>query len=347
MATLTLVNAAAGRRLAAKAVDLLPALLVGLGVFLVGGGLSGAGLAYADPGAYLALNAVGQLVVLGYWVWLWGWEATSGKTPGNLLLGLRTTGMDGLRAGWGRIFLRNLVIGLVSMVPVIGFVLVMVSNLWDRDGRRRGWHDLAAGTLVFDVRAGRNPLATGGVDGPASFAPPVQEQQAPLQPVASPLAGRVISAVPGFGTGPERPMAAAAAPERPGTAVSEHPDDEPGVTRVTGRDRPLGVRIVFDDGKDAVVRSEALIGRNPAGHDGEMIDQLIGVADEGRSVSKTHLHLRVEAGQLWVTDRQSTNGTFVLAADGTRTQLSGGQPSRVPAGCTVAFGDRSFRVDGP
>ncbi|MGV4403373.1 FHA domain-containing protein, partial [Pandoraea pneumonica] len=61
-------------------------------------------------------------------------------------------------------------------------------------------------------------------------------------------------------------------------------------------------------------------------------------------VSKTHVLLRLEAGTVWVTDRNSTNGTAVTGADGIRRQLVPGQPVAAAPGATVEFGDRSFTI---
>ena len=47
----------------------------------------------------LILTGIASVLSLGYGIWLWLWEAKSGKTPGNLMVGLRTTNMDGEPAG--------------------------------------------------------------------------------------------------------------------------------------------------------------------------------------------------------------------------------------------------------
>ena len=102
------------------------------------------------------------------------------------------------------------------------------------------------------------------------------------------------------------------------------------------------LRIRLDDGRDIELDRTVLIGRNPAGHAGEDSAQLIPVADPGRSISKTHLHLLAGNGGVWVTDRDSTNGSSVTTPDGIRTALAAGEPTHVRPGSTVHFGDRSF-----
>ena len=132
------------------------------------GSASAAGSAVGGLFLWLGLAS---LLSLRTAVWLWGWEATTGKTPGSLVLGLRTANEDGHAAGWGAIFLRGLIIAVGGLVLAVGAVVVVVSNLWDRNHKRQGWHDKVAKTLVLDVAQGRDPLTTGGLYGPAAFAP--------------------------------------------------------------------------------------------------------------------------------------------------------------------------------
>ncbi len=47
---------------------------------------------------------------------------------------------------------------------------------------------------------------------------------------------------------------------------------------------------------------------------------------------------------MWVTDRNSTNGSAVTTPDGIQTALQAGQPAYVRPGSTVHFGDRTFHL---
>lgn len=116
------------------------------------------------------------------------------------------------------------------------------------------------------------------------------------------------------------------------------------MTRVARRRRADGVRIRFDDGASAVITGTALLGRNPSPKPQETADQLLDFADMGRSVSKTHLHLQADPNGIWVTDRNSTNGSAVVTPEGLREELEPARPVLAPAGSTVFFGDRSFTV---
>lgn len=95
-------------------------------------------------GLVFLLTIVLQFVYFGYfWV-------RSGQTPGMRPFGLYVVrDSDGGNISWGQAILR--VIGMwVAAIPVyLGFIWIFI------DPRRRGWHDLIAGTVVIE----RAPLA--------------------------------------------------------------------------------------------------------------------------------------------------------------------------------------------
>lgn len=452
-AATALVPGGAGRRLSAWLLDaVVPSILVGIA--------TGVGIALIDVRRVGSQNVVdftwlgillgiASVLSLGWVVFQWLWEAKKGKTLGNVLLGLRTTNMDGHPAGPLAIFLRLLIVSVSSIVPTIGPLLVVLSNAWDGNGKRQGWHDKVAHTLVFNVRTGRDPLETGGIAERAAFTP---AQVQAISPVAAPMVrpgqGNAGQGTPGAGASfapaaptdtqdfvpratptvsaaaptpadtvgrgsrrrkkapaadpfapapiqfhgqpgqpapqfpgqqgtppgqpyggtfaPPSPVPAApgqaqpaesgpitsvpgitAPPPRntPEVATAAQAEDDAGETRV----RPVAsstptFRLTFDDGRQEDVSALALIGRNPAGYDGEMISRLISVHDTSRSVSKTHLHLRVGSEGLWVTDRNSTNGSAISSPSGATARLTGGTPALAEVGSRVHFGDRSFVV---
>jgi uncharacterized RDD family membrane protein YckC len=424
--TLNLVNAVAGKRLAAWLIDQIVPALVMILVFSATfpAVLSSAGAAQQEAlGTYALAMLVSSVVSLAYAVWLWGWQASAGKTPGNLVLGLRVTSEEGTPAGWGAIFLRSVMIWVSGLVPVVGPVLMLLSNLWDGNHQRQGWHDKVARTLVVDVKNGRNPLTTGGLFGPSTFAPGTLQPGEPGHPdtgVSVPPASRWPAFDPAVATGPitavpgstgegarhsadgrhrpsqppsepgpgqlpaapapaaqpvpaVRSAASAPAPAAPaagaaaasmsgsgqsssgyhesqvvlvgGAADTGDADQEMGSTRLRSQVAgPVAVTLRFDDGQHHGLGGSALVGRNPAPSAGESVDQLIPFADMGRSVSKTHLHLTVDSTGVWVTDRNSTNGSGVTPRGGERQPLEPGQPVLAPVGATVHFGDRAFTV---
>jgi uncharacterized RDD family membrane protein YckC len=86
------------------------------------------------------------LAGMAYFTWFHG---TIGRTPGKMLLGLRVIQASGEPMGFGIAFLRW-VGTIVSAIPFwLGFIWIAF------DGKKQGWHDKIATTLV--VRAGRKP----------------------------------------------------------------------------------------------------------------------------------------------------------------------------------------------
>lgn len=438
---LELVPAAAGKRLGAAVIDWLPGVAVLVVTFAIGfAGItrtrSGGFIVY-DTSSLVLFGGIGLGLTLAYLFVVLGLEARTGKTPGNLAMGIRSADQDGYAPGAGAVFLRGLITGagillaLLAAVLVVVFkwfdaalfilgplllvgavwaVLVVVSNRWDKNGGLRGWNDTAAKTLVFDVKAGRDPITTGGIQGPYSFAPldlpPVQQVLSPVagaqprhpaapeaspsptpaaQPpapygappaaavpqAAAPHSGVPMASVP-LASGPQASAPPAPAPSAttpsqtmpytspasfappapashgvpPGHRVVPHVDDDVERTQVrpgTGGPAPVAVlRIRLDDGRDFQLDRSVLVGRNPVGQAGEQHAQLLAVDDPGRSISKTHLHLLTDGAGIWVTDRQSTNGSAVTTPDGLRTPLVPGVPTFVTPGSSVHFGDRTF-----
>ncbi|MGW9413327.1 RDD family protein [Arthrobacter cupressi] len=270
------------------------------------------------------------------------------------------------------------ILGPLFVLSVAWAVLVVVSNAWDKQGKLRGWHDKASKGLVFDVSAGRNPVKSGGIAGEYNFAPmdlpPVQQVASPVampaarnpvqqpgQPLQIPQPGGPVGGAPHAAPMPLHPTAphnpnqwqppvaappwtARAGEPAPGSA---HPDDDvertqlrPGVQAAA----PAVLRIRLDDGQNVEVGASLLIGRNPAAMAGESVEQLVPVSDPGRSISKTHLQLRREGDGVWVTDRNSTNGSAVTTPDGIQSRLVPGEAVFVRPGSTVQFGDRFFHL---
>lgn len=362
---LELVPAAPGKRLGAAVLDWLAPAVVLVVLFSLGfasvTSSRSAGFIVYDTGTLALLGGIAVSLTLVYIFVLAGVEGRSGSTIGSRVMGIRTTDKDGYAPGTGAAVLRGTVTGagvLLAVAATVAVVifqwfdaalwilgplalvaaawafLVVVSSSWDRDGGLQGWQDRAAKTLVFDVHAGRNPVTSGGIQGPYSFAP---LDLPPVQPVSSPVAVASGAA--------SRPVVDQ--PE-PGPSGAGHPDDVLDRTQLRGSGQeapPVAVlRIRLDDGRDFRLERSVLIGRNPAAGAGESQAQLLAVPDPGRTISKTHLHLLTDGAGVWVTDRNSTNGSAVTTPDGVRTALVPGVPSFVSPGTTVHFGDRTFNV---
>jgi uncharacterized RDD family membrane protein YckC len=388
---LQLVPATAGKRLGAAVIDWLPPLAVLVVTFALGfAGITrtrSGGFIIYDTASLVLFGGIGLALTLVYLFVVMGWEARTGKTPGNLLMGIRSADSDGYAPGAGPVFLRGLITGagilltLLAAILVVVFqwfavaffvlgplmlvgaawaVLVVVSNNWDKNGRLSGWHDTAAKTLAFDVKAGRNPISTGGIQGPYSFAPldlpPVEQVLSPVAganvPKASDLQQPAPGPVPQVPAGPAVAAVRTPSPAAPVRTVPEphvqqwHPDEDVDRTQVragSATPAPVAVlRIRLDDGRDFQLDRSVLVGRNPVGQAGEQQAQLLAVDDPGRSISKTHLHLLTDVAGIWVTDRNSTNGSAITTPDGRRAPLQPGVPSFVTPGSSVHFGDRTF-----
>ncbi|BDZ49291.1 hypothetical protein GCM10025867_15320 [Frondihabitans sucicola] len=78
--------------------------------------------------------------------------AAWGRTVGKMIVGLRVIrAVDGRKPNVGNAFLRWISPGLGGLIPFVGpfgALLVLLSPTFDSSGRRQGWHDKMAGTLV-------------------------------------------------------------------------------------------------------------------------------------------------------------------------------------------------------
>lgn len=101
------------------------------------------------PAPYPATSSLAGYVVLillivgfGYLPFCW---SHGGQTIGLRLCGLRVVrDPDGARIGWKSAILRLLGFPVNSFFLYLGWIWVFI------DKRRRGWHDLLAGTVVVD-----------------------------------------------------------------------------------------------------------------------------------------------------------------------------------------------------
>jgi len=369
--------ASMGRRAAATLLDLALWLVVGGWLVLVGTARLLADAGEPDTGSMLLVllgGAAATAVVVGQWVV----HGRFGWTLGRLTTGIRTLDVETRRPiGVGRVLLRGLVLAAGALALLVGLLVVLLSPLFDRTGRRRGWHDLAAGDEVLDVRSARR---LGAQSTPPVERVPAVQPVAPVRPTTN-VPGWVVSAAAvdadSDGTAmldvlldEGRPSALVLAPLSP---QRSGPDLDTRATPVVRRvglsyglapelemTRPAAPRddllaqpvdsvavdravaeIELSDGRRITIERTALVGRNPAS-DADV--QLVRVVDPGRSVSKTHLQIGVEPGGVWVADRGSTNGTVVTLPDGAQVVCRVDQQVRLRVGSTVAFGECALRL---
>jgi uncharacterized RDD family membrane protein YckC len=136
-----------GARFIAYLVD---ALIMGAIISVVFVVLTVIGLAEASndnsaiAGLTVAIGFVGAfLVYLTYLPWFWG---HGGQTPGMKVLRVRVVReVDGGPLGVGQAYIRLVGFWVSSAVFYLGFIWILF------DGRRQGWHDKIAGTVVIAV----------------------------------------------------------------------------------------------------------------------------------------------------------------------------------------------------
>ena len=370
------------------------AFLIDRSVPAVVGGLASV-LATQFPGQRTVILVIAGVLILAWALLVWQMYAVRAAGPGMRLMKLQLVGYtDGRPIGWGRFFLRWLVLALLSATG-IGLLFMIIFLVLHP--RRQGWHDLAADSVVIKERvlapprsaetaasAAIEPSRAPDVDSAPEDTAPVDTAPVPAAPVQTapgeaaagetapsepvPVGNAPVEAVPvgvaAAGASTEEyssvgPMAAGAAggPEepRPGEpAVHEHEvepsSQQPVAVADFDRDRrPLdeGWMVVLDDGREIEVNSLVLLGRNPQPRAGEEDAQLIKVADETRTVSKSHLALGVDGNGMYVMDRGSTNGSTVTNQDGSSQPCLAGDLVAVHPGTVVSFGDHWLEVRRP
>ncbi|ERG63957.1 hypothetical protein L332_05735 [Agrococcus pavilionensis RW1] len=225
----------------------------------------------------------------------------------------------------------------------------------------------AGGARLGGYRPGELSGSAPARSAPRPSAPEAPEPQQPAAPrYAPPITGGIVDSVPG--RTPAQPVAHVA-PIDEQTIIEpdlEHgpdaglddageiddrtvrrievaePEEDLEATRARPSSRAPVATLAFDTGDRFAITGAALIGRNPAPSAGEVVDHLLPIADDTRSISKTHLLLT--ASPLAAVDRASTNGSSVVRA-GAETPLEPGRAFPLQPGDVVRFGDRSLTVE--
>ncbi|WP_374945777.1 RDD family protein [Agreia sp.] len=289
-------------------------------------------------------------------------QAFTGFSLGKRIMGLRIVKVDSLiRAGIGRMLLRGVIIGASNIVVGIGPLLVYLSPLWDPTKRLRGWHDRLSGTWVLDVTKGPNPLAKNAGE-IVDDVPAVEKTRrptaaavpdAPVTPIAQAPVVQLLSQAPdAFSAAPAPAPAAPAGPIEAIPSFDPLPpfggEDLDGTklsNSVPAQALPTGtVTLLFDTGESHVIAGHGVLGRDPVSPYGAPGDQLVQVAGDTRSISKTHLEFEVQPGTIWVTDRRSTNGSALVRADGVESPIVPGQRMTLQSGDRVRIGTRVFTL---
>lgn len=369
-AALGLVRAPFGRRALSATVDaaiwlllLLPALIgaTPLVVKLATGTISPYGFVnHPDFLLAVILTSISTGLGLVYLIVQWLLHGVKGLTIGKALTGIRSVNVRTLeRPRVGAVLVRFVILVASGIIPVLGPAFILVSPVFDPEGRGRGLHDKASGVWLVDVRKGLDPYDQKRmrVARKTVKAEPVAERSAlpslatPTDPDAQPEyrpGGRVSAGVLGIARpdARERPATGAVAPA-PTTPV-EAPAAEPAVAPVQQPVPPpvapasvhFGLR--FDSGESIPVSEPVLLGRNPdaAEHPGA---RAIALADDSRSLSKTHMRVSPIDGGLEIVDCRSTNGSGLIRG-GIEYAVTAGVPVATTEGDTIRLGDRTAAV---
>ncbi|MEI7054587.1 RDD family protein [Nocardioides sp. CCNWLW239] len=319
-------------------------------------------------------------------VWLVGTILTGsgGKTPGKMALGLRVvsddSGAAGRPIGVGKAFVRQALLGLCT-IPTLGIgtaTFAWVAAMDDR-GRRQGWHDRRAGSVVVDVRP--PPVVEAEEEAPAprrivnlttmrlkqaeatpdraerpqTPAAPTQsaaaqaEAQAAQTQVPSPIARQTppapVPPAPAPPTpAPPAPVAPTPTPPAPSVPVAVQPSPPAPPAPAPQPVVTARWRVTFDTGQSFVVEGLAIVGRGPEPRPGEEVAHRVALSSSDMSLSKTHAQFQVAAdGTLVVMDRGSTNGTTLIRKGAARA-LGARRPAALVHGDKVKFGDRTMDV---
>jgi uncharacterized RDD family membrane protein YckC len=195
--------------------------------------------------------------------------------------------------------------------------------------------------------------ASSGQPNPYSRPPTAERTAQPPQPLIPPA---------GVGASPAGPATFAAGGNANGRPAGEKagstgdrpaPNEAAGLTRMSPSiavpesaraNGQTGWFVVLDDGREIDITGLVLLGRNPHAQPGEEDAQLIKIADETRTVSKSHLAIATDSDGAFLVDRGSTNGSTVTTSGGVSTKCRMGERVRVSEGSIVSIGDHWLEI---
>lgn len=193
----------------------------------------------------LVAGIVGALLVLGWAVYVWWAYAVRGTGPGMRTMGLQLVGIrDGRPLGWGRVFLRQLVLSVVTATGIGGILLLVFLMTHPQ---RQGWHDLAVKSVVVKApkRSGAGSSGMGAIakqqvasssTTTVGLPPRLAQQQggfagqtAPGSWQETPAPAGPITSIPGFSgqSGPSASQPSASPYGIPGSPGSAVPASQP------------------------------------------------------------------------------------------------------------------------
>lgn len=285
-------------------------------------------------------------------------EGSRGVTPGNLMLGLRTIRVEGARdaaagvlpAGMRRIVVKYCLFIASVLGAIVGLVLTICSPLFDHGDLNQGWANKLASLASVDIR---QPAV------PAALSAQVREPKtATISTSSKPMRHKAhqssVRPRPTKSLAPQ-PRAAAPVPMPPAHAQVPTPKVSPipparrpnvpaSSSAIPAAPTPRAqsaakAALLFDDGsqKTFAIPSTLVLGRKPVPH--KLQDMVLTIPDHTGTVSRSHARLEITEDGAWVTDLGSTNGTRIIGANGTTTELSAGQRLSMHATSRMFLGD--------
>jgi len=234
----------------------------------------------------------------------------------------------------------------------VGVVSASSIEIDARDGARVDVGDglvfgtsAAAAVLLNDLLA---PVEVPPVAAPVVVeTPPVEVVAEPVeaQPVVEAVAAPAEVEVPaeaepepaadGWQDLPEQPEAPAVVPAE----VSQPEAVAEEVAEVAAAGSPTGATaLIFSDGQSFGLSDPILVGRAPQVYPEEEAE-LVRVASPNHDISRTHIRIELFDGAVWVTDRESTNGTIVNNPGEESVTATPGEPVHVWVGGLIDIGD--------
>lgn len=165
-------------------------------------------------------------------------------------------------------------------------------------------------------------------------------------PIIAPPAAHVPAASPSPAADRSRHVAAPPWTSQPDTLAAQPPpassiNDK---TRITTRSPRREVRwqLVCADGAVIDVDGTIVVGRDPSS---SLVanSTAVPIADDGRSMSKSHAALSVTDEGLFVEDLHSTNGVRIIRG-GEEFEVSPGSPAPLRADDVLVLGEREFGI---
>lgn len=188
-----------------------------------------------------------------------------------------------------------------------------------------------------NTEVGMEPVLSSNFQAPAQTAPTASAPSSgQLQVPNKPFSGPIPVVVPDELMGEATAAQETGQVDISGTDWDEH---------VTIAKTSVGKCLRLDTGDVINVTSAVVLGRNPVPAGMWAQADVVPVADPNFSISKTHLAVRVDGQYMFVTDLGSTNGTSVVAPDGSRTHVLAGAMVPVAKGYSIVFGDRRLEVE--